>query len=206
MASSLRGASDAALSEQILDAAQAETELHCQHTLRHASAELLDQSPHILIRQPIPHPPDPGSPAADAGVVWLSLSVASFHCTPASLLKAFLQVRAVRVTSDKLHISMFAQVRAYFDLQVPCPIGPIQCVSRWFCFPPAWLFPLVTALRGSKTRRLRSWQARPGRTGVRAGQAVGGRAGYQTGYHRRPESAAARGFRADPDASPGPGG
>jgi hypothetical protein len=119
MASSLHGASDTALSEQILDAAQAETELHCQHALRHARSELLDQSLHILIRQPIPHPPEPGSPAADAGVVRLSLSVASFRCTPASLLKAFLQVRAVRATSDKLQECSGETVSIVGGVRVP---------------------------------------------------------------------------------------
>lgn len=58
---------------------------------------------------------------------------------------------------------MFAQVRAYFDLEVPRPCRCARGAFRWFCFPDAWLFPQVTGLLRLEVFLLRRLQARQNR-------------------------------------------
>ena len=89
--------------EQSLNAARTKTELCSKLVLGRTSFEASDNHAYVLITQSVAHPPDAGRPAHDRAFVRFVLTLALSDRFQMGLRQPFLQVGAVRVTSDKLH-------------------------------------------------------------------------------------------------------
>ncbi len=195
-ASTLVVASDSALPQERLDTAQADSELQSKHALWRASLESIDDLQHILIAQPIAQPPDAGCSASDEAVVPRAWSLFSGRSL-SGLAKEFLQVSAVRVTSDKLHQAKLS----CFHLR-NLPMGAQMGAGFPGCAPGATAAPALKighvplrAIGGNTDRQ----QHRPGLQVVLVPVA-----GARSRRVRACRQGRRRGWRRSPSVRPGP--